>query len=175
MVGRDLKYIMIWCIVIAFLVQLPHCHVVDLGWRRFQAEISRKQTEYTTAVTEAELEDFIRLWPEFNSLNLQDNRNASYGIETTPHLNFKTRLWFLYHKWDAQRFFYIRQRVEEILRIIKLKSNARALIDQLSASKDELSQEMVELQKQRLDTNLFGAEEIMLIQKHQSTLEQLLK
>ena len=84
-------------------------------------------------------------------------------------------MWFLYHKWNAQRFFYVRQRIEEILRILQLEANTQALINQLSDSDDDLSKEMIDLHKQRLHTNLFSQEERELIKKHQNVLEQILK
>jgi hypothetical protein len=143
----------------------------DLSGCRYFVLFSRYNTP---KISEEELNDFIKIWPEFKELNLMKTENVSYNtVSQEDLLDWKAGIWFLYHRWDAERFFYVRQRVLSALQAIEVRNTAYSFITMLQNKKDGLSAKMIELQKQRIGADEFEDDEIGLIQKNEKILRSI--
>ena len=65
-----------WLILTLFaclIVFVLKCQVSEPGWERSNIEISLKQQNYTAEITAEELDEFIKLWPQFKELGFADD------------------------------------------------------------------------------------------------------
>ena len=101
--------------------------------------------------------------------------NKSLSIDGKQTVDWKTKIWFVYHKQDVERFFYIRQRLEELLRQLTIRRNAQAVIKQMDKRNDELATEMAAQYKQRLKSIQLDTEEAAIVGEHEEELKQLFR
>ena len=94
-----------WLILTLFaclIVFVLKCQVSEPGWERSNIEISLKQQNYTAEITAEELDEFIKLWPQFKELGFADDLIVSYRIDRpSKFIDWKSKIWFVYHKWDV--------------------------------------------------------------------------
>jgi broad specificity phosphatase PhoE len=160
-------------VILCFLV-VTKCNVTHTVWYKSKMDILAKRNQYTPKISEEELNDFIKIWPEFKELNLMKTEDVSYNtVSQEDLLDWKAGIWFLYHHWDAERFFYVRQRVLSALQAIEVRNTAYSFITMLQNKKDGLSAKMIELQKQRIGADEFEDDEIGLIQKNEKILRSI--
>ena len=176
MVRRDLRFLMLWVLALLLIMVVLRHHVVEYAWRRSEIAVAQKRLDYQVEISEAELIDFIRLWPKYKKLNLGETDDVSVKIENDySWKNFLSSIWFLYHKWDPERFYYVRERVLYVLQTLDSQRYSQAVIQALVHQKDKTAREMVKLQRQHLKAEQLGAEETALISKYKEDLKELLK
>ena len=62
-----------WLMICIFLIiQVSKCQVTETIWNRANLEIIAKQQNYKAEITASELDDFIRLWPQYKQLKLKN-------------------------------------------------------------------------------------------------------
>lgn len=105
MVNRKKRLIWVGvCLLLLFSVF--KCQISESVWERSNAEILAKKQNYKAEISKEELDDFIRLWPQFKELGLADDLIVSYEVDRpSKFIDWKSKIWFVYHKWDADRFF----------------------------------------------------------------------
>lgn len=175
MVKDDLRTLMMWVIVVVVVLQAMKCDLFDSMWQKNQAAISEKQKHYSETLSAAEIDEFIRFWPQYNKLGLEALPNSSLSITEKPETDWKTETWFIYHQLDAQRFMYVRQRLKELLKEIDEKRTAKNIAKQLSGLKDELSQEMSAQHQRYADAIKLNEAEVKIIKEREAELKQLFK
>lgn len=80
MVNRKKR--LIWggvCLLLLFSVF--KCQISESVWERSNAEILAKKQNYKAEISKEELDDFIRLWPQFKELGLADDLIVSYEVD----------------------------------------------------------------------------------------------
>lgn len=173
-VGQNLNKLMYLVLCGVLIVGVLKCQISESGWDRSVKEISLKQQHYRVEITAAELDSFIKLWPQFKKLGFADDLIVSYQIERpSKFVDWKTKIWFVYHKWDADRFFYVQQRIASLLHTIGVRRNAKALIKLLENREDEVSKSMIDLQKKRYDAEQIDLNELNLVLAKETVLKEL--
>ena len=167
------RFILLTCGVLLILAVL-RCQITEPVWKQSEREISYKQQKYTDVITREELNDFIRLWPQFKELGMADDMIVSYRIDRpSKFIDWKTKVWFVYHRWDADRFFYVQQRLISLLHTLGARRNAQALLSQLEGRDDEISKSMIDLQKKRMNTGHDDEAELRMVEQKEKILKKM--
>lgn len=173
MVNRKKR--LIWggvCLLLLFSVF--KCQISESVWERSNAEILAKKQNYKAEISKEELDDFIRLWPQFKELGLADDLIVSYEVDRpSKFIDWKSKIWFVYHKWDADRFFYVQQRTTALLYILSVRRNAKALVTQLQNRENEASKQMLAIQEQRSRIGEEDLPELSLVAEKENVLKKL--
>ncbi len=174
MVSHDLRRLTIWVVAVVLVMGVCQCDLVKIkGWHDYNV-IMQKKEHYVPQVSQAEIDGFIKLWPQFNELKLENVGGRSLSVEP-EEMSWKTKVWFLYHQWDAERFFYVRQRLLDLLQSIAVKRHVAAVVADLSTRDDELSQEMVAEHKRLLAAETLDEEEMQRVAAKEAILKKLFK
>jgi len=165
---------LVWSAV--FIIFILQCHISETVWFSSQKELREQKKYYTAEISAKELDTFIRYWPEYNKLALAQDMNISYKTELPSRFSdWKTRMWFVYHHLDINRFFYVQQRVISLLRTIETRRRAEALIEEFAASKKKIAIEMVDLQKKILKAEKIDDIEFLIVSAREEKLKELFR
>ena len=175
MVKDDLRSLMIWVITVVVVLQAMQCDLSNSIWEKNKTIIAEKQKHYAETLTAEEVEEFIRFWPTYNQLGLSEPDNISLSVNKKTQTDWKTKIWFIYHKLDIERFMYIRSRLKDLLISIDKKQRAQAVANQLSHQNDELSKELMQKHQQYADSIKLDAAETKIIKEKEEELKQLFK
>lgn len=175
MVKDDLRTLMIWVIAVVVVLQAMQCNLSNSIWQQNKDIIAEKQKYYAETLTAAEVDEFIRYWPVYNQLDLSEPNDISLSINKKPQTDLKTKIWFVYHKLDFERFMYVRLRLKDLLISIDKKQRAQAVANQLSHQKDDLSKELMQKHQQYADSIKLDAAETEIIKEKEEELKQLFK
>ena len=75
---------------------------------------------------------------------------------------------------DADRFFYVQQRISALLYTLNIRRNAKALIRQLKEREDtSIVRQMLEVQKQRSKAGEGNKTELQLVAAREEVLKKL--
>jgi hypothetical protein len=107
-------------------------------------------------------------------LHLNKEAYSSYSVEKEA-LDWPSRIWFVYHQWDAERFSYVYKRLNELLKAIDVQRHSEAIIRQLSSRPDDVSREMVKTHKKRIQELDLDAAEVQRVEEHEKELKKLFK
>ena len=155
---------------------VSRCNVAEYSWERNPEIMAQKRTVYTKEIAADEFNSFTRLWPEFSKLGLSRGVELSDNTDNIANkLNWKARLWFLYHRWDAGRFFYVHERIEYILQALEIQREATKIIEMVTGRKDELAKETIKIQKQRINAFSVSDSEKLMVSSNEDNLRQLFK
>ena len=175
MVKNQLKTLMLWVIAVVVLMYMAQCHIFKTVWSENELIIARENRHLQEKLNAAEIDKFIRLWPQYKELKLKALPNKSLSITEKQTPDWKTNIWFVYHQQDVERFFYVRQRLEELLRKIAIKRNASAVIKQMQENQNELARDMVEQHERRIASLHLNEQEVALIIEREEDLKQLFR
>ena len=155
-------------------------NLVETVWHKSKREIAQKRRDYKQDITQEEVEDFIRLWPEFYQIGMDKDFSISSQIEHPEDMiKWQSRIWFVYRHTDPARFFYVQQRVDYLLNAVEIRRNALAVIEKLSmqtqGEKKAITQEMIEFQKMRYEAEKISQEEQKLMDMYEKKLRDMLK
>jgi len=158
------------------IVAVARCQMVETTWHRSGDIMSEKRSHYTKEISLEELNDFMKRWPEFNELKMLDGVDMT-NIETKVSniLTWKMRMWFVYRHWDAERFFYVHNRLVALLEEIKVRREAQNIIRHLSGKKDAMSQQMIELQEKRIRNLQISKQELLMLSAREDELQKMFK
>ena len=176
MVSSKLCRVMCLLLAVLLIIGICHCQISYSPSKRFEEIMSWKRAAYSADIKAAELHEFIKLMAEYKKLGFDKDIDVS-SLDVMPEeaLNWYQRLWFRHHYWDANRFFYVQQRVIYILQALDIHRDAQATLDLLQDREDELSSQMCDLQKKRIKATDIPAKEMLLISTKEQELRELLK
>ncbi len=176
MVMNGLKQTMLFVLGIVSIIFVCKSRLGEYPSEQYERVMNKKRAAYGMEITPLEINSFIRLWPEFKELGLDKNFNVSYML-TLPEeaADWKRRLWFRYHHWDANRFFYVQQRIGYLLQALDIKRDAQNILDDLADQEGELVEQLKELQNMRIKAASMSFTELMAISSHEKQLRELLK
>ena len=168
------KRLMMLVLCVCLIFSVLKCQVAELGWERFKEEIAEKQQKYTEKISAEELDDFISSWAQFKKLGWADDLMVSYKISSpSKFMDWKIKIWFVYHKWDADRFFYVQQRLSALLYTLSVRRHAEELISMLQNRTDSVAKQMLEIQKQRSLSGQEDLDELNLVESKEEVLKKL--
>ena len=82
----------------------------------------------------------------------------------------------MYHRWDADRFFYVQQRIAALLYTLSTRRDAEALLRQLRGrKKSSIVKQMIEVQELRRKSGDGYQSELDLIAARENVLKKLFK
>ena len=167
--------LLIWSLVLILFVFKSH--ISETVWQTSLDEIKAKKFHYSKEIDSKEVDTFIRLWPEYHQIKASSELDKiSYKtLQPSKLADWKTKMWFVYHHIDIDRFFYIQQRIISLLRTIEVRNRAEALIEKLSSSKKKVAVEMVELQQKILKDEKIDDIEYLIITSRKEKLKKILK
>ncbi len=174
MVRDDLRNLMLWVVAVVLILELSKCHITEIAWERHEAAIAEKQKRARNELNADEIKDFMRLWPQFNKLHLNKEAYSSFSVEK-EELDWPSRIWFVYHQWDAERFSYVYKRLNELLKAMDVQRHSEAIIKQLGARTDDISREMVKTHQKRIQELDLNDAEVKRVEEHETELKKLFK
>ncbi|MBR1903921.1 MAG: hypothetical protein IJ824_01935 [Alphaproteobacteria bacterium] len=174
MVRDDLRNLMLWVVAVVLILEHSKCHITEIAWERHEAAIAEKQKRARNELNADEIKDFMRLWPQFNKLHLNKEAYSSFSVEK-EELDWPSRIWFVYHQWDAERFSYVYKRLNELLKAMDVQRHSEAIIKQLGARTDDISREMVKTHQKRIQELDLNDAEVKRVEEHETELKKLFK
>lgn len=174
MVKHNFKQYLPLILSVLAIIAVARCQVAETTWHRAGGIMAEKRSNYKPQISAEELDEFIKRWPEFNELGLLDNIDLSKA-KVSEILNWKMRLWFVYRHWDAERFFYVHSRLTELLKEMKVRSEAESIIKHLNNRKDDLALQMINLQKKRIKAQKISHNELLLLSSREKELNRMFK
>jgi len=174
MVKQNIRRVMAFVCAAIIIAVISKCQTVETSWHRADNAISTKRDKYTKDISLEELNTFIKHWPEFSKLVLKNNIDLS-AQNASQNLNWKMKLWFIYHHWEAQRFFYVRQRLIKLLEEIKVRREAQNIIAHLQKNKEVVASQMIELQKKRIQSQDITPNELVMLTSKENELRKMFK
>ena len=176
MVKQGLKETMLFVLGIVAIISVCRCQLGEYPLARYERIIAQKRMAYTPEITVEEVNGFARLWPEFKRLGLDKDFNVSYmAVLPEEAMDWKRKLWFLYHHWDANRFFYVQQRIGYLLQALEIRRNAQAILDVLADRNSPLDEQMKDLQRMRMNAVDISFSELLIVSSREKELLELLK
>ncbi len=107
---------------------------------RYDRIIKQKRVQYTIDIHAKELDEFVRLLPEYKRLGLEKDFNVAYlDVLPSKALDWKKKIWFIYHHWDADRFYYVQQRLIYLLQALEIRRNSQGIIDLIAAKEQKMA------------------------------------
>ena len=176
MVKESLKRKMFFVLGMVLIFTVCRCQISYDPFERYDTIMKNKRANYSTSLKTAEVNDFLRLWPKYKELGFDKELYVPYlTVLPDSALNWKQRMWFHYNYWDANRFFYVQQRLNYLLQVLKMRRDAEATINLCSDMEDEVAEQMIELQRRRLDSADISSSELLLVSAKEKELSKLFK
>lgn len=176
MVKESLKRKMFFILGLVMIFAVCRCQISYDPFERYDSIMKNKRANYSTSLKTAEVNDFLRLWPKYKELGFDKELYVPYlTVLPDSALNWKQRMWFHYNYWDANRFFYVQQRLNYLLQVLKMRRDAKATIDLCADMEDEVAEQMIELQRRRLDSADITSSELLLVSAKEKELTELFK
>ena len=178
MVKQNLSHTMFFVLGVLAIFTVLKYNINETVWHKAKREIARKRLLYKSDITIEEVENFMRLWPDFCEIGRDNDFIVSSHIEHPENMiNWRSKIWFIYHYSDPARFFYVQQRIEYLLNAIEVRRNAKALIDRLSrqvGNAEPIIQEMIEAQKKRYENEKITPGEQQIMNVYEEKLRDML-
>ena len=177
MVGDKLSktmFLVLGWVAIAGVLKL---NVVETSWHRYHKAVEAKRPYYQDVVTETEVRGIIKYWPRFVQQPFaKDLMVSSHADSIQKSMSWHAKYWFIRICWDANRFFYVQQRVVSLLQYLQVRRTALAVIKQIEARRNDVtSVEMIQMQQKRMAQETFGKAEIAIVEKYEEPLKKIFK
>lgn len=170
---------------LAFLLVLKvfSCRLVDYETEGFKKQCPSLST--LIVVTESEMDAFLPLWQEYvksgMSKEVSDKVSLMSG-DFAEKLPLRVKVWFNKNCWTPERFFYVEQRLQAILRTIYLQQHTnevkKVLLEQINHETDEnkikMYQDMIAMQDKISGIEGVTTSETEMVMKRQKQIETIL-
>lgn len=169
---------------LAFFVTRP-MYYPGVGDNPMPRRISVQLQPQNSIISFQEMDDFLFLWSDFLEQDFATpNMPALLDTHNLPNqkLSGRTQKWIKNHDWDVERFFYVGQRLNAIVKACRLKilaeQTSESLKLQLKQTKDvELRatiERLMEEQAQMYRTFKVSEGEIAMVMPHLKTVAEIL-
>jgi len=167
--------------IILFLALIGLYHVTTCSIMLYPETKEEKIIKYSGPITQDELASFLPLWREFFSKYADKTDFSSISFtQNLPSdvLPFNMKLWLRSKGWETNRFFFVEQRLRDIINYINMKRHAKdvisimneALDKEKNASTRENIKNVIATQQNVLDEQKSNAQEIALVEKHMNDI-----
>ena len=176
MVANELQRKM--CLVLGLLLifAVCRCQISYDPFKRYESIMEHKRAAYSENLRASEIREFMQLWPKYKELGFDRDFYVPYlTVLPGSALNWKQWLWFRYNYWDANRFFYVQQRIAYLLQVLQIRRDAKMTMDLCAGMNDEISEQMIELQQRRLDAINANSTELFFVSCKEKELKELFK
>lgn len=175
MVGDNLSktmFLVLGWVAIAGVLKID---VAETSWHRYYKTVTAKRPYYQETVTEVEVREIIKLWPRFMAQPFAKDMAVSAHVDSIlNNMDWRAKYWFMRACWDANRFFYVQQRIVSLLKYLQVRRSALAIIKQMSYRRnDPTAREMIKAQQKRLTKESFSQAEIEIAEKYEETLKKI--
>lgn len=175
MVNPKIRRMMIVSLSILFMATVFRCQVYESTWGNAKEQINLNKQNQTEQINEAELDKFIEDMEKWKNSGLFEEKITSFDVnDISETIGWRAKVWFIYHQWEPDRFFYIQSRVSMLLKALKDKRDIENIIKQLKERDDEVSKSMLDLQKKRYKIIMKNQEELNLIEKKEALLKKII-
>lgn len=172
----DLEKILLRIICVLVLLFAFNIKVVSLSWEQAEKILKYKRTQYGEQLNDYELDEFIRIYPKFKQDKIFKRVDTDLLMEYPDKADWVTKRWFIYQAWDIGRFFYVQKRIQRALDLIDVRKEAANIMAQVDNREDELSQKILQEQKQRYEnTDGLTDDELKWVEQKAETLKKLFK
>lgn len=136
-------------------------------------------------ISAPELDSFLKIWPSYIREGIADlgYSQISLSMKTSvKDMNKQAAAWLAEKNWDADRFFYVEQRLRTILKTLevdeRISDNIEGLKTQLQISGGEQLSGMIEgliaEQQQRLNIEKISRPELEMVKRRRPEILQIL-
>lgn len=136
-------------------------------------------------ITFEELNSFLAVWPQYaiQGFEVPDPRQIStFADMPSQALPWKIRFWLFKHCWDSDRFYYVEQRIRQIIQTSRLRrhnNDVIALLEKIMAEdggngKAEIYQQMIERQQKITGVERISEQELELVRGRENDIEEIL-
>lgn len=137
-------------------------------------------------ITSREINAFLDVWPKY--VNSWVSRIGVPKLSMTRSNNFKKRLsfitiaWLNRHGWEAERFFYVEQRLRSIVMSLQTEEHSQKTIELLerqlasesnSSIRDNIAV-LIEYQKRTVNIEMVSSKEMSLVKPYLSDVADVL-
>lgn len=135
-------------------------------------KIALNPADFSSVISHNQMNDFLKVWAEYlkDDVSKIGSRQLSLMVgKASEKFPLKTINWLTARGWDADRFFYVEQRMKAIVKSAFLqdhiKSTIKVLQTQMSGQGvDAVTVErMIDSQKQRINVEKISPEEIEMV------------
>ena len=144
--------------VFAFLAWFLCQPLIDVGRYKPYFEMPDEDFE----ITYNELNDFLDVWERMIHSSFGENFKSSSLKSKQPYPK-ELQKWLRLQHWDIKRFFYVEQRIKDLMEYVEVRNQLRDNTKIIKSSQINLN-EMKENLKKRLDMNPYSEEELDLIE-----------
>lgn len=130
--------------------------------------------DFPESVNQEELGKFLQTWSEYLDSEISnDISQLSLSSEKIPATTVK---WLEKRDWNAERFFYVEQRIKAIVRTAQLRDHSQKMIKILQPqSGNPHVNELIEMQKQNFNLEKVTEEEIDLVNDNLGYINEILE
>lgn len=142
--------------------------------------------EMTEKVSHEELKAFLKIWPQYleKMYHSQARHQISlYSSKASDALPWHIRFWLFQNCWEADRFYYVEQRLHEILQTSFLHKHTRDVVDILQKLMGEETdpatiaayEQLIDIQKKIVEVEKISPEELEMVEGRETKIENILK
>lgn len=173
------------CLVFALLLVLNvfKCDIVGVKPKDPFKQCPQLRTE--TIISQAEKDDFLRVWKQYREQKIDEKTARQVSLladEPSQILPWRVTFWLSKRCWNADRFYYVEQRLWQIIHSSYLKKHSQNVIailqNMISEESDEAKiaayEQMIEMQEQIAKIEQVSDEELNMLQGHEAELASIL-
>lgn len=147
---KKLFKFVVLCLSIWGLYNVATCSIVEYPSRNI-AHIYN----YTKPITDEDIKNFLPVWQEFSKKRAADEDLSAVSFSNklpSEVLPFTAVLWLKHRGWEANRFFFVEQRLYDLAKTVYLKRYAGDIVYILTKSLEtEKDEEMRENMQKIID------------------------
>lgn len=174
-------------IILAFafllVANVLSCHLVDFQTPVFPSRCPPVSAE--EQVSGEELENFLTTWSDYMAKGLNKDvpdKISLIGETVSSKLPWRVSFFLNRNCWDAERFYYVEQRVRSILHTLYLKEHTTQVAAVLQAqldqeqndAKKDAYRQMIDMQDKIAQIEGVSADELVLVQGRETKIENVL-
>lgn len=163
---KKLIFLFFTLLIVIYVIRSPQ---FGLGGKD---KIKNPLTMYTETVSHNEMNNFLRVWSKY----LQDDvskigaRQVSLTMgPASEKFPIQTINWLTKEGWNADRFFYVEQRMKAIVKSAFLQEHIKSTIAMLESQAGQSgvygqnAQRLIDEQKQRINVEKISSDEINMV------------
>lgn len=139
----------------------------------------------TEKLSPQELEVFLKIWPQYQERLHRSQKGSQlslYSGKASDALPWHVRFWLFKNCWEPDRFYYVEQRLHEILQTSFLHKHTQDVVGILQQlmqqesdpAKIEAYNQLIEIQEQIVKVEKISAEELDMVRGREADIEAVL-
>lgn len=136
-------------------------------------------------ITQQEFSDFLETWPKYVNESLKSGVTEDLSLlsdKPSQKLPWRLQYWLRRHCWETDRFFYVQQRLHQIINTSYLQFHTQGVISALKemkrhtsdAAKIEAFEQMIEQHRQMFNVEKISQEELDLVREKEAQVLEII-